>query len=480
MNDQTTAVALTRSRLSEVAMDQRGSSGFVLHVGSLADVAAVGELMARSSYAVPKHLRDNPGACSAVAMRAFTWEMDPWAVATKTYLVNDQLAYEAQLVAAVVINRAPIAKRPKYVFEGEDQDLRCTVTIEMQDGDLLEYKSPRVGKIPTKNSPLWKADPEQQIGYFAIRAWARRHTPDVIMGVYTPDEMREQQIADVETVKSFGALEARAVDAQVLEGEVLAPEAPKERRKAAKPRQEAAVDLGEPVPNAAPDNPTAASATPASTDSPEATSSQTQPAEPSDDGAKDSRDFPFGAAKSAGAQTEASANSQVQENTQTASSRSDADDFPGDRPATPGSAQAPEDLFEEAAGSLRPLLAYADAIAGARDWAAIRAALGDLTRAPAWKGFPAAQQSTARKIAYARLRELNAGGYSFDFIDDPQAFRCYIEVETDEAVMRANRDAMARGEAFMNLNTDAKIAMDRAFDTRVAALRGSVQPTEYD
>ena len=35
---------------------------------------------------------------------------------------------------------------------------------------------------------MWTKQPDQQLVYFATRAWARRHTPEVMLGVYSPEE----------------------------------------------------------------------------------------------------------------------------------------------------------------------------------------------------------------------------------------------------------------------------------------------------
>ena len=43
-------------------------------------------------------------------------------------------------------------------------------------------------------STQWATDPMQQIGYLAVRKWARRFTPDVLLGVYTPDEARARSL----------------------------------------------------------------------------------------------------------------------------------------------------------------------------------------------------------------------------------------------------------------------------------------------
>ena len=91
--------------------------------------------------------------------------------------------------------RSGITGRLKYRFDGEGQKLRCIVTGVI-DGEELTYESPEVGQITTKNSPLWNSDPQQQLGYFASRSWARRHTPEVLLGVYDREEVQSYQGPD--------------------------------------------------------------------------------------------------------------------------------------------------------------------------------------------------------------------------------------------------------------------------------------------
>jgi hypothetical protein len=172
-----------------IGIAQAGGGGMLLPQ-TFGDVVAFATMMARSQHAIPKHLRDNDGACMAITMQALRWEMDPFMVASKSYNVKDLIAYEAQIVAAVVNTRAPIKGRLSYVFEGEGDNLTCTVTGILDDQECV-YTSPRVGNITTKNSPLWKSDPQQQLGYFSARSWARRHCPEVILGVYDRDEVEE-------------------------------------------------------------------------------------------------------------------------------------------------------------------------------------------------------------------------------------------------------------------------------------------------
>ena len=174
-----------RGVTNELAIGSGGGLAFV-NVTQLMEVA---KLMAISQVAIPKHLRDNPGACLAVAIQASEWEMSPFAVANKSYSVNDRLSYESQLVNAVILKRAPIVGRFKVEYSGTGPTRRCRVSATLTDGEIVTYESPEIGKITTQNSPLWKSDPDQQLFYFASRSMCRRHFPDVLLGVYTPEEM---------------------------------------------------------------------------------------------------------------------------------------------------------------------------------------------------------------------------------------------------------------------------------------------------
>ena len=149
------------------------------------------KMMSVAGVAIPKHLRDSPGACMAVILQAGEWRMSAFAVANKSYSVNDRLAYEAQLINAVILRRAPIRGRFKIEYSGAGDLRKCKVSVMTSDGDMVEYESPPISLIPVKNSPLWKGDPDQQLFYYSSRAMCRRHFPDVLLGVYTMDEIQD-------------------------------------------------------------------------------------------------------------------------------------------------------------------------------------------------------------------------------------------------------------------------------------------------
>ncbi len=67
--------------------------------------------------------------------------------------------------------------------------IRATLTSgEVRTLELL------LQQARTRNSTLWADDPKQQLAYLGVKRWARLHTPDVIMGVYSVDELEEREI----------------------------------------------------------------------------------------------------------------------------------------------------------------------------------------------------------------------------------------------------------------------------------------------
>ena len=174
---------------SIVPMEKVDGGGAVALVPqNMGEVMEFAKLMAHAKGAIPQGFVNNPGACLAVTTSALRFGMDPFAVAQKAYMVNNQIAYEAQLVAALINTRAPIKGRPAYTYDGQGQNRTCTVKVTTTDGQELEYTTPPLSRIK-KKSPLWVTDPDQQLAYFAIRSLARRYFPEVILGVYDKDEL---------------------------------------------------------------------------------------------------------------------------------------------------------------------------------------------------------------------------------------------------------------------------------------------------
>jgi hypothetical protein len=192
MTDATTEKPLSKSEFNNVHLQEIGhSAGMGLAISNFAEAEKFANLMSISNF-VPKHLRGKPADCLAILLQAKRWgDMDPFAVAQKTYFVNDGMAYEAQLVNAIICSRAPIKGRPDLEWKGDGENLECTVSATFVGEDRPKLFTAKMKTITTKSSPLWKQQPAQQIAYFALRAWARLYCPDILLGVYTREERQD-------------------------------------------------------------------------------------------------------------------------------------------------------------------------------------------------------------------------------------------------------------------------------------------------
>lgn len=187
-----------------------------LRIQTMMEVMEFAKLMSVSGAAVPSHLRGNPGACLAVCTRALRWGMDPFGVAEKTYLVNnkgeERIAYESQLIHAVIEARAPLKGRLRFEIIGEGDERTCKVwgtfkgEIEPHaylSGKLATLRPAKNEYGKVKGSPLWESQPEVQLFYSASRQWARLYAPDILLGVYSVDELEQgaEAARDVTPVK---------------------------------------------------------------------------------------------------------------------------------------------------------------------------------------------------------------------------------------------------------------------------------------
>lgn len=176
---------------SQVDAPRINAGALMMDIPTMESLMRVANLMASGKSTIPKHLQDNPADCMAVAMQSMQWGMNPFAVAQKTHLVGGTLGYEAQLVNAVVQESGAIAGRFHYEYKelikGDAVECRVGAIIKGESG-ITWGEWLNSDKVTIKNSPLWKTNPKQQMGYLQVKNWARLHTPGAILGVYTPDE----------------------------------------------------------------------------------------------------------------------------------------------------------------------------------------------------------------------------------------------------------------------------------------------------
>lgn len=183
--------ATPHSEQHALTLSGASSTGLVLSNDTMEKAFRMAELMASGRSTVPKHLQGSAADCMAVTLQALQWNMSPFAVAQKTHIVNGTLGYEAQLVNAVLQSTGAIVGEFEYEYRGAGvADLECRVGAIPRGKTVLKWGEwLSIKDVTTKNSPLWKTNPKQQMGYLQVKNWARAFKPGAILGVYTPDEL---------------------------------------------------------------------------------------------------------------------------------------------------------------------------------------------------------------------------------------------------------------------------------------------------
>lgn len=245
MTAETAVVEQDQMPAPMLPMPQTSTTELVLNESSMGRMMEVAKVMACGVATIPKHLQKNTADCMAVIMQAMQWRMNPFAVAQKTHLVNGILGYEAQLVNAVIQSMAPTKDRLHYEWFGSWEGIVGkfkeleSKTKKDDDGHPKKYRMPAwdikaeeglgvrvwatlkgedepreltllMTQARTRNSPLWADDPKQQLAYLAVKRWSRLYCPDVILGVYTRDELDEvddrpmRDITPPRTAAAFG------------------------------------------------------------------------------------------------------------------------------------------------------------------------------------------------------------------------------------------------------------------------------------
>jgi len=229
-NIQRTALASVPAPKAEMPTLATSSAALILDVASMDSIMRLADFMAKGRTTIPDHFKGSPADCAAVIMQAIQWRMNPYAVAQKTHIVNGTLGYEAQLVnsaiqsSGVTVDRfnydwfgpwekiigktkvKDVAAVGKYGENGYKKAYQYRVPdYQMQDEEGLGVRisatlrgeqHPRVLELllvqaSVRNSPLWATDPKQQLAYLAVKRWSRLYSPDVILGVYSQDELEE-------------------------------------------------------------------------------------------------------------------------------------------------------------------------------------------------------------------------------------------------------------------------------------------------
>ena len=157
----------------------------------LESLKELANLMAKGGPTIGKSFQGQPGACAAIIMQAVRYNMDPFALSLEAYMVNGSLGYSGKMIAGIVQSHPSLIGKLRFSYSGDIEKRTRQVTISgMFRGETEphELTTPMLKDIRPQNSPLWKSDPDQQLGYYGARAWGRRYASDIMAGLISHEE----------------------------------------------------------------------------------------------------------------------------------------------------------------------------------------------------------------------------------------------------------------------------------------------------
>lgn len=191
------------SQTNELTVQRATAMSLIQDQTSLGNIDKFASYMANGNMMTPLHFQGKQADCFMLTMQAMQWGMNPLAVATQVYPVNGNLTYGSQLIIAIILQSGMVEPRPYYTPVGDwDNKGKCLNNrFEKEDGLGVRVGFKFIGDTSitygetvflsdqtTRNSPLYKTNPYQQLCYVAAKYWSRIYMPGATMGLYSESE----------------------------------------------------------------------------------------------------------------------------------------------------------------------------------------------------------------------------------------------------------------------------------------------------
>lgn len=194
-----------------------------------------------SSTIVPKDYQNNLGNCIIALEMANRLNTSPMMVMQNLYIVNGRPAWSSQYIVAMINASRKYKTELQYELIGTGMDMSCYAYAEDHNGHAV--KGPTITMQMAqdegwldRNGSKWKTMPEVMIRYRAASFFGRLNCPDMIMGIYSTDEVIEigpeayREVDPVEKIQQEVKAKANSepVDIDIDEetGEVIDHDAP--------------------------------------------------------------------------------------------------------------------------------------------------------------------------------------------------------------------------------------------------------------
>lgn len=158
------------------------------------------------STIVPEQYRGKPADCFIAIQMAQRLSMDPMAYMQNSYVVYGRPGIETKLATALLNRSGLISGRINYVFDGEGATRSCTAwVIDAASGERcsqrIDWKMVQAegwDKDKKGYPSKWVTMPDIMFQYRAAIFLIRAYYSDVLLGLYTTDELEDIAVGRAE------------------------------------------------------------------------------------------------------------------------------------------------------------------------------------------------------------------------------------------------------------------------------------------
>lgn len=166
-----------------------------------------------SSSLIPDNYRgkNNIGNCMIALDTARRLNVSPMMVMQNLYVVHGKPAWSSQYIIAVINASHKYKTDLMYKFDGKGDDYSCTAYTEDYNGNIIT--GPKISIRMAKaegwwskkdkhgnETSKWQTMPEVMLRYRAASFFGRLNCPDMIMGIYSTEEVIEMTDAEYTVV----------------------------------------------------------------------------------------------------------------------------------------------------------------------------------------------------------------------------------------------------------------------------------------
>ena len=177
------------------------------------------------STVVPQSYQGNVGNCMIAIEMASRINTSPMMVMQNLYIVNGNPAWSSQWIIAMINSSKRYKTELQFEFghEPEDGGLSCLAYAEDYSGHRVEgpkitMQMARDEGWLEKRGSKWKTMPEVMIRYRAASFFGRMNCPDMIMGIYSKEEVLDMGEA---AQGDYSAFTTNPETGEVLDAEVV-------------------------------------------------------------------------------------------------------------------------------------------------------------------------------------------------------------------------------------------------------------------